>query len=199
MPTARSKPSFRTGRCASARSPSCARISRATRRTADPTTEALRALRRWCARSRLLRALARRKRQRDTVDAIARAGGFRPVGEDMAEMRIARRAADLGAAHEPRAVLVLAHGVRLGRRPEAGPAGAGIEFCIRRKQRRTAAHAFEHAVALFTVERMREGGLGAVLAGDAVLLGREQLSPLLVGLGDFSGAGRMHGPCFSVR
>jgi hypothetical protein len=34
---------------------------------------------------------------------------------------------------------------------------------------------------------MREGGLGAVLAGDAVLLGREQLSPLLVGLVIFSG------------
>jgi hypothetical protein len=116
----------------------------------------------------------------------------------MAEMRIARGAANLGAAHEPRAILALAHGVRLGRRPEAGPAGAGIEFGIRRKQRRTTAYAFEHPVALFAVERMREGRLGAVLAGDTVLLGREQLSPLLVGLGDFSRAG-IHAACFSVR
>src|SRR5262245_26549530 len=199
MPTDRSKPSFRTAPCASARSPSCARISRATRRTADPTTGALRALRRRsCARSRLVCALARRKRQRDAVDAIARAGGFRSVGEDMAEMRIARCATNLGAAHEPRAILVLAHGARLGRRPEARPTGAGIEFGIRRKERRTAAHALEHAVALFAVERMREGGLGAVLAGDPVLLGREQLSPLFVGLGDFSRAA-IHGACFSVR
>src|SRR5262245_847320 len=144
--------------------------------------------------SRLRRGLTRRKRERDAVDAIARAGGFRSVREDMAEMRIARRAADLGAAHEPRAILVLTHGARRGRCPETGPAGAGLEFGIRRESRRAAAHAFERAVALFAVERMREGRLGAVLAGDAVLLGREQLSPLLVGLADFSGAARMHGP-----
>src|SRR5215467_5308733 len=118
MPTDRSKPNFRMGRCASARSPNCARTSRATRRAADQRPNASRAA--ACAAcSRLLRALARRKRQRGAVDAIARAGRFGPVGEDMAEMRVARRAADLGAAHEPRAILVLAHGVRLGWRPEA--------------------------------------------------------------------------------
>src|SRR5262249_12778330 len=146
--------------------------------------------------SLFLRALARSKRQRSAVDAIARAGGFGSVGEDMAEMRAARGATDLGAAHEPRTILVFADGVRFGWRTEAGPAGAGIEFGFRPKQWRTATHAVEHALTLFAVERMRERGLGAVLTRDAVLLGVEQLSPLFVGLGDFSGADRVHG-CFS--
>src|SRR4029077_12260123 len=75
----------------------------------------------------LLRFAGRGKLERGAVHAIAQPGRPRPVGEDMAEVRLARRAADLGAAAEPRPVVMLAHRLAVNRRIEARPAGAGIE------------------------------------------------------------------------
>ena len=67
------------------------------------------------------------------VHAVALAGRLRPVGKDVAEMGIAVRAADFGAPHEPRAVVVLARPRPAHRRIEARPAGAGIELGRRTK------------------------------------------------------------------
>ena len=79
---------------------------------------------------------------------------------------------------------MLAHGDLLDGSPEARPAGAGIELGIGREQRRPAARATERALALLAVERAREGALGAVLPGHVILLGRELLFPLGLGLAD---------------
>src|SRR6202011_4762650 len=88
-----------------------------------------------------VRFAGRGKVERGAVHAIAQPGRLRPVGEDVAEMGLARRAADLGAAREPRAVVVLAHRLAVNRRIEARPAGAGLELRVRGEQRRPAAHA----------------------------------------------------------
>ena len=78
----------------------------------------------------------RREGERRAVHTVTLPGRIRAVGKHVAEMSVAVGAADLGAPHEPGAVLVLAHRVRLDRRPEARPAGAGVEF---RRRRRTTA------------------------------------------------------------
>src|SRR5581483_1917586 len=59
--------------------------------------------------------------QSRAVDAIARAGRLRAVGKDVAKMRLALGAAHLGAAHEQRAVVVLAHRLLVCRGIEARP------------------------------------------------------------------------------
>src|SRR5262249_56087380 len=64
------------------------------------------------------------------------------------------------------------------------PAGAALELLLGHEQRLAAARAAEGTGALLVVERAAAGGLGAVAAQDVVLLGREQASPLLVGVGD---------------
>src|SRR4029079_9529493 len=125
--------------------------------------------------------------QRTTIDAIALAGGFRSVSEDVAEMRLTIGAADLRPAHQEFAILVLAQGAVVCRCIEARPARAGIVFGIGAEQRRAASDAFVHAVALLLPARMAEGTLGAMLAGDVILLESQLFRPLSIGLGKLHG------------
>src|SRR5579885_3627280 len=119
--------------------------------------------------------------QSRAVDAIARPGRLRAVGEDVAKMRLAFGAAHLGAAHEQGSVLVLAHRFPLRGRIEARPAGAGLVFRVGAEQRFAAADAAIHALPLLRVIRMAEGPLCAMLARHVVLLRRKLLPPLRLG------------------
>src|SRR5262249_25385432 len=100
------------------------------------------------------------------------------------EMATAAAAMHLGAHHAEAAV---GRGLDRARHwiIEARPAGAALEFRLRDEQRLLAAGAYERAVTLLVVERAASRRLGAVLAHDPVLLGREQATPLGVGAGDW--------------
>ena len=79
-------------RCGSARSPSCARTSKATpkpQRTDDRRLLPLAFRQIAAALQSPFRNLARREAQRDTVHAIARPCWLGAIGKDMAEMCIA--------------------------------------------------------------------------------------------------------------
>ena len=52
----------------------------------------------------------RHELQRSGIDTVALTGGWWAVRKHVSEMRIAARATDLGAAHQPEAVLVLVDG-----------------------------------------------------------------------------------------
>src|SRR6185503_2916560 len=140
-------------RCGSARSPSCARTSKATRKARRRRLTLLVCPPNPAVLQSSFRSFARRKAQRDAVHAVACSRRFRAIGKDVAEMRVARCATDLGPAHQPRALLEFSHRSVDHRRPEAGPAGAGIELGARREQRSAAANAFEETRALLAVER----------------------------------------------
>src|SRR3989344_7326794 len=72
--------------------------------------------------------------QADGIQAKAFAGLRRPVGKNMPQMRTAPGTSDFRATHTERVVLFVFH--RAGKRLlKRWPAGAGIEFRIRRKKR----------------------------------------------------------------
>src|SRR4051812_21155480 len=66
--------------------------------------------------------------------------------------------------------------------PEARPARAALEFCVRLEQRAAAARTLENARPLLLIERARSGPLGAVLAKHVILARRKRLLPFVVGL-----------------
>jgi hypothetical protein len=66
-----------------------------------------------------------------------------------------------------------------------GPTCAGVELGIRVEQRGSAADAAVDAVAFIIIELPAERGFGAVFTADVVGFGREFLTPLLFGFGDF--------------
>src|SRR4051794_10075469 len=103
----------------------------------------------------------------------------RAILEHVPEMAAAAAAMHLGADH---AVAAIGRGLdrTRDRIVEARPAGAALELLLRSEQLLSATHAGERAGALFVVERAGAGTLGAVAAQDIVLLGGEQLAPLLV-------------------
>src|SRR5450631_922393 len=106
-----------------------------------------------------------------------------PIVENMTEVTATAAAMHFVAGHA-----VAAIGRRLDRARdrivEARPAGATLEFLLRHEQRLAATAAGKRAVALLVVQRATAGRFGAVLAHDVVLLGREQLAPLRVRMGD---------------
>src|SRR5260370_27015193 len=73
-----------------------------------------------------LEALHGDEAQRGRVHAVALAGRRRPVVEDVPQVRVGVRGADLGARREQPAVLPLVDVPGLERSREARPAGAGV-------------------------------------------------------------------------
>src|SRR5581483_10330303 len=67
---------------------------------------------------------------------------------------------------------------------EARPAGAALELALGPEQRLAAAGAGERAGAFLVVQRAASRHLGAVLAHDVILLGRQKLAPLCLGVRD---------------
>src|SRR5690349_22125177 len=99
-------------------------------------------------------------------------------------MRVASGAANLVPLHEEGVVLADLDVLLRDRIPEAGPPGAGLELRIRGEELRAARDAAVDTLGVVVPVLAGEGGLGAGLAGHLVLLRREQLLPLRVGLLD---------------
>src|SRR5689334_9691174 len=133
------------------------------------------------AKSRLLRI----EFESGAVDAVAKAGRVRAIGEDVPEVGFTARTANLGPPHEVRVVLNLFESVVPGGLVEARPAAARVIFGVGGEEWLSAADAVEHACTLLAVIGMREGALGAVLARDVILLGRQLALPLGLRLFDF--------------
>src|SRR4029079_10443691 len=112
---------------------------------------------------------------RYAIDAIAQSGGRGAVREDVAEMAAAAAAMALGADHAIGTVVRFFDRARF-RIVEARPAGAALELFLRLEQFLTAARAGESAGALLVVQRAASRPLGAVLAHDLELLGRQDLA-----------------------
>src|SRR5438046_6753191 len=89
---------------------------------------------------------------------------------------------------------MLPHSLLCDGRPEAWPAGAGIEFCVGGKRCRAATHASVDAARFLVPVGPAEGAFSAVLTGNVELFGRELRPPLGSGLADFGGhiVGRRH-------
>ena len=81
----------------------------------------------------------------------------------------------------------------LQRRPEARPAGAAVELGGRGEQVEVAARAGEVAAPFLVKERARERTLGRALAQHRVLIGRQKLAPLGIGMDDREGFDRPRG------
>src|SRR5262249_5031143 len=122
--------------------------------------------------------------QRQRVDAVALAVRAGAVVEDVPEVPAARAAQDLGATHEEAVVGAQLDGLRDRRLGEARPAGAGVELRVAAEQHGAAARARVVAGLLVVGVLAGERRLGAGAAQHVVLLWRELLTPLLVGLLD---------------
>src|SRR5687767_1062861 len=96
----------------------------------------------------------------------------------MAEVAVAAGAVDLDARHPVVVVGLFQHVAWRNRLKEAWPAGAGIEFRLRRKQRQPAAGAAIDALFLVIEQRPAERPLGAAAAEDAELVRRQASLPL---------------------
>src|SRR5690606_36383107 len=118
--------------------------------------------------------------QRDRVDAVAVVGGRRVAlaVEDVPQVGVAARAADLGADHAVAAVLHQRHRVGVGRRVEARPAAVGLELGVRPEQLGAARPAAVDALRLGVDVLAGERALGARLAQHVELLRRELNAPL---------------------
>ncbi len=138
--------------------------------------------------------------QHVAVDAVALVGGRRAVVEDVAEVDAGTGAAHFDALHAVVAVFMQADGA-FHRVEEAGPAGAAFELGVAAEQGRAGDGVDKGAGALFVQVRSGEGALGALLEGDLLLRGGQQLKaqPLPEGglvaavagvAGDFTGLAR---------
>src|SRR5262245_27746479 len=121
--------------------------------------------------------------RRHAIDAVAQAGRRRAVGKHMPQMAAAAAAMHFGAQHAIAAVLG-GFDRAVDWSVEAWPAGAALELGLRREQRLVAGGANECARALFIEQRAAARPLGAVLAHDVILLGRQQLAPLRLSVRD---------------
>jgi hypothetical protein len=107
----------------------------------------------------------------DAIYAIAQAGRWWPIVEDVAEMAPAATTMRFRSDHS--VAFIGGSLYRIGCRiVEARPAGAAFEFPLRGEQRLIATRADECAGTLLEVQRAAAGRLGAVLAHDLVLLWR---------------------------
>src|SRR4051794_27157000 len=130
------------------------------------------------------RGRARTKYQCEAVDAVAQAGRFRSIVEDVAEVTAAATAMNFSPQHPKRAVLGFADCI-LERLIETRPTRAALELGLRGEQRQIATGAGEGALAVLLQQRAGTWALGPLLAQDLVLLRRELCAPFRVGFFDF--------------
>src|SRR5262249_6561433 len=120
--------------------------------------------------------------QRCRVDAVALAGRFRAVLEDVAEVGVTAAAQRLGADHGPAPVALRGDVFRADRLVEARPTGPRIEFGRGIEQRLPAADADVHPVLVVVPVCAAKGPLRGLLARHIVLLRGELLAPLPIAL-----------------
>src|SRR5215207_1178136 len=111
------------------------------------------------------------------------------VVEDVAEVRVAARAAHLGADHPVRAVLNELYGLRRDGFGEARPTGVRVVLRLAVKERIATSGAVIETVFVGVHVLARERALGRRLAKNGVLFRREPLPPLLVGEGQLVAVG----------
>src|SRR2546428_9653138 len=121
-----------------------------------------------------LEALYRNEPQRGRVHAVALAGRRRPVVEDVPEVRVGVRGADLGARREEPAVLPLADVPGLERSREARPARPGLVLVERAEDRLARDDVDVDAGPVVVPVFVVEGRLGAFLLRHLVLHGVER-------------------------
>src|SRR5215212_7073185 len=110
------------------------------------------------------------------------------VREDVAEVAVASGASHFRACHAVRAIFDRLYGAGECLR-ETRPSGTRFELGVAGEERIAAAGAAVRTVVLDIEVRPAERPLGAVLAKHRVLLRRESLPPLFVGLGDILNLG----------
>src|SRR5258708_3789397 len=110
---------------------------------------------------------------------------MRSVGENMAEVRVAPAAQHFLARHSVAHVTVDLHFLFIHRCIETRPTRTGMKFCLRRKQRLSAADADVHAgfFRIFVLTRAR--WLSALLPGHVILVWCKNLAPLRFALTNF--------------
>src|SRR5258708_8899971 len=119
----------------------------------------------------------------DAVHAIAQAGRFGAVVEDVTQMAATAAAVNCGSHHAEGRVPDRPDSP-LDRRPEAWPAGSAVVLRGRGEQVEVTARASEVASPLLVQQRAGEGALGPALAQHCKLVGRQALAPLGVGMRD---------------
>lgn len=107
----------------------------------------------------------------------------------MAQVRVAPRTGNSNAFHPEGIVFNELHVFFRDRRPEAGPARAGLEFCLGIKQRRAAAGAAEDPSVVQVPVLAGKRALRAFMASDLKDLLCKLLLPLLVALHHFCHGG----------
>src|SRR5579872_3838657 len=132
-------------------------------------------------------ARVRLEAEGNAVHAVAQTGRLRTVVEDVAEMRPAYGALRFDAHHAMAAISLFLDRVAGNRRGEAGPAGARIELRFGSEERRPTCDAAVEPGVLFVPIWAGEGPLGAGLASNPILLGRELGAPFCVALDDLLG------------
>src|SRR6185369_7203114 len=134
-------------------------------------------LRREAAAWDLALGLAGLELERGRVHAVPKARRLRTIFEDVAQVRVARRADDFRAALEPAVVVDIAHVLGGDGCVEARPARTRVVFCLRVEQRCAAADASVGTRGVVVPVFAAERALRAFLARDLVLLRRELLAP----------------------
>src|SRR5947207_1319341 len=129
-------------------------------------------------------AASRNEIERRRVHAVAQSGGTRAVVENVPQMAIAAGAEHLVARHPQRVVSGDGDVLFGDRLPEAGPAGAGLEFRFGVEQGRGAADAPIDSIGMVVGVLSGEGAFGAFAAGYRKLLGGQLLAPFGFGFHD---------------
>src|SRR2546430_15263433 len=122
--------------------------------------------------------------ERHGVDAVALARRRRTVVEDVAKVRPAVAAEDLGTAHEEAVVRAQLHRFQVGRLIKAGPAGTRLEFRLRAEELRATGGATVGSVGLRMNGLAAEWPAGCFRAQDVVLLRGQLGTPFGIGLGN---------------
>jgi hypothetical protein len=118
------------------------------------------------------------------VHAKAQAAGFRAIGKDVPEMRIAGVANSFDAGCAVAGIEVIRDGIHGDRLSEGRPAGARVKFFRGVEQNGIAAQAGIDSGLEEAAHGRAEGALGACLASDHILFSAELPAPFGIGLYD---------------
>src|SRR3546814_6964365 len=119
--------------------------------------------------------------ERRRIHAIAQTRRRRSIGKHMAQMSVAIGATHFRADRAELGVAMLAYDRRIDWRGEAWPSRARIEFGVACEQRRSAAGAAVHPGVMIIPVFAGEHPLGAGLAQNMILIGRQCIAPFALG------------------
>lgn len=125
------------------------------------------------------------ERQRQGIDAITQAGGWRAVGKDMPKVRIADVAKDFGSDHAMAGIGFFTNIVGIERFEITGPSASSIKFCVGREQRRATADALVDTGLCGVPVLTSEWAFGSLFAYDRILLRGKLGAPFGFGFTDF--------------